>query len=606
MKVEDRSESNESDAESSGEVDVGQAEIDRVLRSIVDAMSEAVYAKLADGRYVFANAAAARLLGRPSGDIIGRADRSLLPPSVAAARERIERDVLSSGESASFEETLDMGGTVASVLTTVFPYRDGAGRTAGIIGVQRDVGEAVPRDGAMADQLVQRQQLEESASRLEELTTELEATVDELQARTIEAESARVAAERAEEQARFLDEAGGVLQSSMAYEETLPAVARLAVPRLADWCVVHVVDDGEIRRLEVAHWDPAMLEFAIELERRYPPDPARSGGVHEVVRTGQSVLYAEIPSAMIEASARDEEHRRLLKRLDLRSAIIAPMIATSGRTVGAITLIASESGRRYGPEDVRLAEQLGRRAGLAVYNTQLYEEALSANRAKSDFLATMSHELRTPLNAITGYTDLLQIGVQEREEQLAHLDRIKASAWHLLSVIEQVLSFSRLDASRETFTREPVDIGEVAREAATFMRPAAQQKSLALEIRQPEEPLVIESDRDKVRQILLNLLANAIKFTEAGVISLEVARKDGGASLRVRDTGIGIERQDRERIFEPFFQVEGGITRRAGGTGLGLAVTRELVGLLGGAISVDSAPGAGSTFEVALPARPAD
>jgi signal transduction histidine kinase len=255
---------------------------------------------------------------------------------------------------------------------------------------------------------------------------------------------------------------------------------------------------------------------------------------------------------------------------------------------------------------VRLAEELGRRAGLAVYNTQLYEEAVRANRAKSDFLATMSHELRTPLNAITGYTDLLQIGVPDREEQLAHLDRIKASAWHLLSVIEQVLSFSRLDADRETFVREPVDIGEVAHQAASFMRPAASQKLLALEIREPEDAIVIESDRDKVRQILLNLLANALKFTEAGVVTLNLARLDEGVSLRVRDTGIGIDARYTTRIFEPFFQVEAGITRRAGGTGLGLAVTHELVELLGGRIGVQSEPGAGSTFEVVLPARPAD
>jgi PAS domain S-box-containing protein len=183
---------------------------------------------------------------------------------------------------------------------------------------------------------------------------------------------------RSEEAQRFLAEASSVLSSSLDYHETLAAVARLAVPTLADWCAVDVLEeDGHLKRLAVEHPDPQKVQLAYELERRYPPDPDAPTGLHQVLRTGEPEMMAEIPEELVERGARDERHRELLRKLDLRSYMVVPLV-TRGRTLGAISFVSAESGRRYGEADLQLAEELARRAALAVDNARLFEEAQSS------------------------------------------------------------------------------------------------------------------------------------------------------------------------------------------------------------------------------------
>jgi PAS domain S-box-containing protein len=183
---------------------------------------------------------------------------------------------------------------------------------------------------------------------------------------------------RSGEAQRFLAEASSVLSSSLDYRETLATVARLAVPTLADWCAVDVLEeDGHLNRLAVEHPDPEKVRLAYEIERRYPPDPDAPGGLHHVLRTGEPEMMAEIPEDLVERAARDEEHKELLRKLGLRSYMVVPLLAR-GRTLGAISFVSAESGRRYGEADLRLAEELARRAALAVDNARLYEEAQSS------------------------------------------------------------------------------------------------------------------------------------------------------------------------------------------------------------------------------------
>ncbi len=231
-------------------------------------------------------------------------------------------------------------------------------------------------------------------------------------------------------------------------------------------------------------------------------------------------------------------------------------------------------------------------------------EAEAASRAKSDFLAVMSHELRTPLNAIFGYTELLRMDVPVPipDEARHHIERVQLSAQHLLHLIEEVLTFSRLDAGREQMRPERIDFGVLVREACQLVEPLALQKGLEFRCVAPDD-VVVEMDAGKLRQILLNLLGNAIKFTDQGSVDVTASATDSDVTLRVRDTGPGIRIEYHETIFEPFRQVEGGHTRRAGGTGLGLSVTRNLARLLGGDVALESTPGTGSTFTVVLPRR---
>jgi PAS domain S-box-containing protein len=230
-------------------------------------------------------------------------------------------------------------------------------------------------------------------------------------------------------------------------------------------------------------------------------------------------------------------------------------------------------------------------------------ELMEASDAKSSFLATMSHELRTPLNAMIGYSELLLLGIPEQPsaEIRPHIERIDLSARHLLQLIEEVLTFSRIEAGSERVHFELVQLTGVMREVNAVMLPLVNAKSIRFMIDLPKDPIELVTDPRKIRQILVNLLGNAVKFTEQGQITLSATVEGNDLVMRVSDTGIGIPAEFHEKIFDPFWQVDHGKTRAVGGTGLGLAVTRELASIMGGNVTVESRPGEGSTFIVTLP-----
>jgi signal transduction histidine kinase len=232
-------------------------------------------------------------------------------------------------------------------------------------------------------------------------------------------------------------------------------------------------------------------------------------------------------------------------------------------------------------------------------------EAESANGAKSDFLAVMSHELRTPLSAIMGYQELLADGITGpiNEQQSQQLGRIKASARHLLSLIDEILTFTRIDAGREEVALERASLSTLLEPAAELVESLARARGLHIEVMLPPHEITVETDPVKVKQMLVNLLSNAVKFTDRGRIILSGDQHGDQLVITVQDSGIGISPDHFERIFEPFWQVEQKATRRAGGTGLGLTVTRRLALLLGGDVTVKSEPGEGTTFTIYLPMR---
>ncbi|MEO8910926.1 MAG: CHASE3 domain-containing protein [Gemmatimonadaceae bacterium] len=408
---------------------------------------------------------------------------------------------------------------------------------------------------------------------------------------------------REEEGAQLLVEASRVLASTLEYEKTLETVAQLAVGDLADWCGVDLVDeDGKARQVVVAHIDPDKVKWAKELNKRYPPDYDGPTGVGHVIKTGQPEIYPEISDEMIVAGARDEDHLKLMRELKFRSAIIVPMIAR-GHTLGALSLISTGDGRKYGEADLALAMELATRAGIAIDNAQLYRSALAASETKSAFLATMSHELRTPLNAIIGYQSLLKEGIEGplNQGQIGQLNRIRASADHLLGLIDEVLTFSRVEAEKEVVQRETVDLHSVVNTAVTMISPLAESKGLRILVEGDDTRLF--TDAGKVRQILLNLLSNAVKFSDSGEISVRSRIRGKTVEVSISDDGIGVDGANLERIFDPFWQVEQRSTRKVGGTGLGLSVSRSLARLIGGDISVESSFGKGSTFTLTLPMR---
>jgi signal transduction histidine kinase len=245
----------------------------------------------------------------------------------------------------------------------------------------------------------------------------------------------------------------------------------------------------------------------------------------------------------------------------------------------------------------------GRQAEEQAQRAQSAAEA--ASQAKSMFLATMSHELRTPLNAILGYAQLMQLSpgtARATSGEVDPVERILAAGRHLKALINNVLDFSKIEQGKMDLHIAPVDLAALAREAADVVAPLVERQHNQFQLVCAPELGSSQTDADKLRQVLINLLANAAKFTEHGTITLRAERVDAGVAFEVVDTGIGIAPADQERIFQPFSQVDASVTRRYEGTGLGLALCRELCRALGGTISVSSTIGQGSTFRVWLPA----
>ena len=402
---------------------------------------------------------------------------------------------------------------------------------------------------------------------------------------------------------RFLSRASDVLAaSSLDYAATLRSLADLAVPTLGDWCAIYVSGaDGGLDRLEVAHDDPAKVD-AVEALRAYPLHNTPVHSVIRVVETGEAVLMKTIPESAVDAVAPDAAHRKILEELGLRSAIIVPLTAR-GRTLGALAVVVGNAKREYGQDDLAVTQEFAHRAALAVDNARLFQRSQEANQAKSDFLATISHELRTPLNAVTGYAELMQQGIPERlgAKSQEYIERIRLSARHLMRLIDEVLSFSRIESGRETLKLEQVSIPELLEEMRAVVEPLAHAKGLRLVVDFPEEEQSVRTDAGKLRQVLLNLLDNAVKFTRKGEVSFAVRTVGDSVVFEVKDTGVGIRQVDRERIFQPFSQAEPTTTRSTGGAGLGLTLAQRLIQLLGGKLSLASAPGSGATFTMQLP-----
>jgi PAS domain S-box-containing protein len=424
---------------------------------------------------------------------------------------------------------------------------------------------------------------------------------------------------RARVQREFLARAGEALVASIDYAAILTTVARFAVPTLADWCSIDLIEPGATapRQVAVAHVDEDKVRLARELGERYPPDPNAPTGVPQVIRTGKSELYPEIPREMLVRAARDAAHARMIDDLRLESAMVVPL-RVRGRTFGAITFVFADSGRRYTPDDLSFAEDFARRAAMAIENAvalkqaeegQVREHALRAqaelaNRAKDEFLATVSHELRTPLTSISGWATLLR-----RRAPPAELDRglaiIERNARLQTKLIEDVLDISRIISGKLALTIGPTKLQDVVSAAVETVTPAANLKGIVITSRLPNDPLAISADPDRLQQVLWNLLTNAVKFTpKGGRVAVTAGRDGSDLWIRVEDNGEGIRGPLLPILFEPFRQADASTTRRHGGLGLGLAIVRELVLAHGGTVSADSAgEGQGSTFLVRLPAR---
>ena len=408
---------------------------------------------------------------------------------------------------------------------------------------------------------------------------------------------------RVEEEHRFLAEASSILGSSLDYEVTLPSLARLAVPQLGDCCVIDLFDaHGVVRRVAVSHADPAKEP----LLRRYPPNPSSPIGVHHVLRSGESELMPQVPEAMLEQAAWDPEHLRLLQE-NVYSYMCVPLKARE-RTLGAMTLIVSVPGRPYGETELALAAELARRAALAVDNARLFADAREASRQKSRFLSAVSHDLRTPANAITLLSSLIrkeaEQGIGDGGRLLERCHRLETASESFADLLSDLLEIGSFDSGQKKLRDDEFALSDLVEECLATCAAAAREKGLRLRFQRPAQPVGVRADRSEFTRALTNLISNAVKFTDRGLVKIEVSRASrGGVEVRVRDTGSGIPPEHLGSIFSEFFQVRNSERDRSKGSGLGLAISRRIMQAFGGSLRVESRVGAGSVFVATFPAE---
>jgi signal transduction histidine kinase len=398
---------------------------------------------------------------------------------------------------------------------------------------------------------------------------------------------------------------GAALVESLDYSTTLASVVRLAVPAFADWCFLDLVGEEGARRAEVAHADPAHTRLADDVKRFAVAAGGNWDGSLQVME-GASILIESVSAARIDRMAIDDEHRRILRRIAPRSVISVPLIAR-GRTLGVLTFIAAESGRRYDHADLAVAHELAKRCSLAMDNAALYRDAQEAIQLRDEFLSIASHELKTPLTP-------LQLQIHTFQRRLPKLvDNPESSAWiaerlrvlnrqaeRLERLVQELLDISRIAGGRLTLEFEPVDLAELLREVVDRFEESGEiERSGSKVVTDIGSAVVGEWDRLRVEQIVTNIFTNALKYGEGKPIDLALTSDGSTATVSVTDRGLGIAREHLDRIFGRF---ERAVSARSyGGLGLGLYIAHQVAKAMGGSIAVRSSPGEGSTFTIHLP-----
>lgn len=408
---------------------------------------------------------------------------------------------------------------------------------------------------------------------------------------------------QAEERLRILAEAGKTLDSSLDYEATLANVTAVIVPALADDCIIFLESDGgKLEMVSSAHSDPARADIAREFFRHYPLIERPHQPLQMVHRSGQSVVMQDAMTAIDTGVALSREQYESSIGVRVNAGLAVPM-RSRGQILGVMVWVCVESGRHYGTDDLKLAEEIANRAALAVDNTRLFKAAQDGVAARDRFLAMLGHELRNPLNSISIVAKMLERESLSDERLTRLRTMIGRETRQLSALVDDLLDVSRVLAGKMSLSLEPVDLTLMVRESAQSFEETARQRDLKLAVTIPDEQIIIAGDPVRMRQVIANLLTNAIKFTEpAGRVEVALCSNGDSASLSVRDTGIGIAPEMLDRIFEPFAQAS---LLPPHGLGLGLSVVKQVAELHGGTVTASSEGiGKGSEFTVSLPRAP--
>lgn len=415
----------------------------------------------------------------------------------------------------------------------------------------------------------------------------------------------------ARERAAYLARVSQILARSLDYRTTLRQAADLAVPVLADWCVIDVLDDdGRLAMLAVAHADPERVRWAYRLREQYPVDPDAPAGAPKVIRTGEAELYAEISDQLLAAAARSPEELRMLQAVGYRSLMIVPL-QVGGTTIGAVSFVIAESARRYSAEDLTFAQEVAERMAAAIDNARLYSQAHAARAqaeeavlARDNFLSVAAHELKTPLTSLQLQVQLIERRAL-RDGTLVGRDKrmvevISSQVRRLNRMISSLLDISRLEHGQLDVYLAPLDLDALARRVVDETQQISDAHTICYQSAAAES--IVAGDELRLEQVLQNLLHNAIKYSpRGGQITVMLETEAGTARVAVTDQGIGVPEDEQARLFTQFYRAANASPENISGMGIGLYVVREILRLHNGSVSVASVEGEGSTFSIELP-----
>ncbi len=404
-----------------------------------------------------------------------------------------------------------------------------------------------------------------------------------------------------EESQRFLLEASKILISDLDYHTMLGNLVHLIVPRLADRCVIDMVEEGNnFQHVATAATDPEVEQAIHELRRRYPPDP-KAVTTRWVLESAKPYLVSDLSDEVLQSAAQDADHLMLMRATRSRSLLIVPLVARN-RTIGTISLAVQESGRRYTEDDLVLAEELGRRAALIIDNARLYRDAQQALQMRDEFLSVAAHELRTPVTSLRGFAQLLarQIdkGMSPDPQRIRRtIETIDQQSEKLTYLVSQLLDISRIRAGRLQIEFHELDLVHLIDSVVANARVNTEKHSIMVKA---PAPVSLEGDPLRLEQVITNLVDNAIKYSpNGGNIDIEITSDQHFVQIIVADQGIGISPEHREQIFTPFYQAHVG--DHFGGLGLGLYISHQIIELHKGQIRAEFPAEGGTRFVVTLP-----
>jgi signal transduction histidine kinase len=410
-------------------------------------------------------------------------------------------------------------------------------------------------------------------------------------------EMARLREVEARERARteFLNEVGAVLAESLEYESVLQRIAHLAVPRLADGCVLYTLEGDQLKAATRAHAhaeDEALLQAVHEHPQFGPASPRSLLG--QAFHTGKVLCATDYSPRLIEATFDDPVLQTQVRALEPRSVLALPF-AVDDRVIGVIGLYYCKSGRRYEEADVLLARALCHRATLAIENARLYDQVKRAVRARDDMLAVVAHDLRNPLAAIHMISQVLELQIADPVLR-RQIQNMRAASRGMDRLVRDLLDAAALDAGVMTLEQRPHSLSPLIGQALNALETLAAEKGVRLETAIPHAAPEVRCDAERIVQVLGNLVGNGIRFTPSGgTVRVEVKPADGVVRVVVSDTGPGIARELREHLFERYWKGQ------KLGTGLGLYIARRIVDAHGGELALESSPGEGAVFAFTLP-----